>query len=283
MGPGFSRRVGGPNRFLAPRKRPNDGDSCLCRVKSLTRPSLAVFTEPIESLVPPKLSVSSRVPPDPRSLQDHAIENLRFIRDTMERAGAFTAVSGGGQTAVGVIGLLTAGVAARQSEPAAWLTVWLSAAAVSIVISAWAMWRKSKIVGTPLLSGPGRRFALGFLPPLFVGGLLTWVLYRGGHVGLLPAVWLLLFGTGVMGAGAASIPIVPVMGCSFMALGVIGLFAPPGWGDWLLGAGFGVLHVVFGIIIAFITSDDSHDVGVMGRLGINIGELFGKGGGGGGH
>lgn len=190
------------------------------------------------------------VPRDPASLQDHAIENLRFIRDTMERAGAFTAVSGGGQTVVGVIGLVSAVVAARQSQPAAWLTVWLSAAVVSVLISACAMWRKAKIVGMPLWSGPGRRFGLAFLPPLVVGGLLTVALYRAGQVQLLPAVWLLLFGTGVVGGGATSIPIVPVMGCAFMALGVAGLFVPYEWGDWLLGAGFGVLHVIFGIIIA---------------------------------
>jgi hypothetical protein len=189
------------------------------------------------------------VPRDPPSLQDHAIENLRFIRDTMERAGAFTAISGNGTTVVGVIGLAAAVVAGRQSDSLAWLGVWVTAAAISVTISALMMWRKGKVVGTPLLSGPGRRFALGFLPPMLVGALLTLALYRAGQARLLPAVWLLLFGTGVVGGGATSISIVPVMGGGFLALGTAALFVPSA-GDWWLAAGFGLLNIVFGVIIA---------------------------------
>jgi len=185
----------------------------------------------------------------PQPLADRALDNLRYIRATMERAGSFTAVPGWGQVAVGTTALIAAVGAARQSSTLTWLVVWLAEALLAMAIGGWTMLRKARAVNDSLLSGPGRRFGLSFLPPLLVGGLLTVALYFGGGRALLPAVWLLLYGTGVMTGGAFSVPVVPVMGLGFLALGTVALFAP-GMGNWLLAAGFGGLHIVFGVWIA---------------------------------
>jgi hypothetical protein len=105
-------------------------------------------------------------------------------------------------------------------------------------------------VGASLLSGAGRKFALSLCPPLLVGAILTAVLYRGGLRSAVPGMWLLLYGAGVVTGGAFSVRVVPAMGLCFMALGTVALFCPASWGNWFLAAGFGLLQVVFGIIIA---------------------------------
>ncbi|HYT03401.1 MAG TPA: hypothetical protein VEM13_00810 [Gemmatimonadales bacterium] len=186
----------------------------------------------------------------PEPLHDRALDNLRFIRQTMERAGSFTAVPGWGQVAVGVTALVAAGIAARQPTPELWLVTWLGEALVALTIGGSAMVRKAFAVHDPLLSGPGRRFGLSFLPPIVVGGLLTVALYRAGLWRALPGTWLLLYGTGFVTGGAFSVPIVPVMGVCFMATGAAALFGPAAWGNWLMAAGFGGLHIVFGGVIA---------------------------------
>jgi len=183
-------------------------------------------------------------------LQDRAIENLRFIRDTMERAGAFTGVPGWGGVGMGVTALGAAWIAHQQPTVERWLLTWVAEGWLAFAIGGIAMVRKASAGDTPLTSRPGRRFVLAYSPPILVGGLLTLALYRAGLTTILPAAWLLLYGAAVMTGGALSVPIVPVMGACFIALGTLAIFAPAAWGDPLMAAGFGLLHIGFGAWIA---------------------------------
>lgn len=193
---------------------------------------------------------SSTATEEPPALHARAMDNLRFIRETMEGAASFTAVPGWGGVAMGATALVAAYVAARQTNVVAWLTVWAAEAALGCLIAGWGMMRKARNAQTQLLSKPGRKFALSFVPPIFVGALLTIVLLHAGAAHLIPGVWLLLYGTGVVTGGAFSVPPVPVMGLCFMLLGCFAFFAPASWGNNILAAGFGVLHIIFGTIIA---------------------------------
>jgi hypothetical protein len=190
-------------------------------------------------------------PVSPRALHLRAMDNLRFIREMMEGAAYFTAVSGLGEVAVGVTALGAAWLAARQKSPGAWISVWLLEALVGALVSITAIVRKARRTDVELLSRPVQRFALGLLPPFIAGGVLTAVLFAQGSFGVLPGLWLLLYGTGVVTGGAFSVRIVPVMGLAFMGLGAVALVAPASFGDLFLAAGFGGLHILFGGIIAW--------------------------------
>jgi hypothetical protein len=179
----------------------------------------------------------------------HALDNLQYIRTAMERAGSFTAVPGAGGIVIGCTAVLVAALARRLGNAEAWLATWLGEAVLACLIGVAGAAHKSRKANLPLLSGPGRKFLLGFAPPLFAGALLTFVLYRAGLMAAIPGVWLLLYGAGVFCGGAASVKAVPVMGICFMALGTVALFAPGGWGNALLAAGFGGVHILFGILI----------------------------------
>ena len=187
---------------------------------------------------------------EPTGLHTHAMDNIRFIRETMERAGSFTAVPGWGGVLMGLTALIAAPLASRQATAEAWLAVWLTAGAAAILIGALAMYNKARAAQVPLFSAPARKFVLGFAPPLAVGALLTIVLYQAHLLSAAPGAWLLLYGTGIVTGGAFSVRIVPVMGLCFMLEGAVALFAPPGWGNALLAAGFGGLHILFGVLIA---------------------------------
>jgi len=186
----------------------------------------------------------------PVAMHEHALDNLRFIRDTMERAGAFTAVPGWGGVAMGLLAVGAGWLGARQPTGERWLAVWLGAALVALVIGLATSTRKARAAGDSILSAPGRKFLMGFVPPLVAGLLITIVMALDHHLHMLPGAWLLLYGTGVVTGGASSVRIVPMMGLCFMVLGAAALFSPPGWGSGYLVAGFGGLQVGFGVVIA---------------------------------
>ena len=189
------------------------------------------------------------IPEEPVSLHSHAMNNLRFIRATMERAEPFTGVPGWGGVAMGASALLAAAIGHFQAG-SAWLAVWLVEAVLALSIGGFAMERKARSSQASLFSPPGRKFAFSFAPPLLMGALVTVVLYRAGVPALVPGMWLCLYGTGIVTGGAFSVRIVPVMGLSFVALGGLAFFCPPIWNDAFLAAGFGGLHILFGTVIA---------------------------------
>jgi len=187
-------------------------------------------------------------PPTPIHLR--ALDDLKFIRETMERSGSFTAISGLGEILVGLSAGIAAILASRQGGEDAWLAIWLAEAVVALLLTAAFAARKAARAGERLLSRPGRQVAGGLIPPLVAGLVLTIALSSAGVTDLLPGTWLLLYGTGVVTAGAFSVRIVPVMGLTFMAFGAVTLITPDAWRDPMLAFGFGGLHVIFGLIIA---------------------------------
>ena len=186
----------------------------------------------------------------PVSMHEHVIDNIRYIRETMERASAFTAVPGWGGAVMGLTAIIAALIASRQTSANSWLQVWLVEGLLATIIGIIAVRIKMRGAHMSLQTGPARKFLFSFLPPIGVGAILTVGLIRAGLISAIPGVWLLLYGTGVVTGGAFSVPAVPVMGFCFMAEGALALFAPVKWGDTLLASGFGGLHIIFGIIIA---------------------------------
>jgi len=221
------------------------GATLLCVTKYLT-----VLDESyIHTVMEKRLRLDDR-PEQPTALSDRAIENLSFIRRTMEASGTFTAVSGLGVMTMGVLALVAAATASRFPFPEVGLRIWAATAVAASAVAGVAIARKARGRQESALSGPGRKFMLNFMPSVVAGTALTAALVTAGLTSLLPGTWLLLYGTGVVTGGAFSVRVVPAMGLAFMVLGVLGLLSPA-WGPVLMAAGFGGLHLVFGAIIAW--------------------------------
>jgi hypothetical protein len=167
----------------------------------------------------------------------------------MERSAAFTAVPGWGMVAVGATALPAAWLASHYTFNLRWLEIWICEAILAISLALVAIQSKAVRRGLPWTSGPGRKVALSFLPPVAAAALLSVPLLRVGHGGIFPGMWMMLYGVGVISGGAFSVSIVPVMGVCFMLFGAAALLLPV-IGNWAMAAGFGGLHILFGIWIA---------------------------------
>jgi hypothetical protein len=191
-----------------------------------------------------------RKSPDPIPLHHRAMEDLTFIRDTMERAGTVTSVPGWGGVAMGVTALIASWFAARQASGAEWMAVWMAEAALALAIGGAAMVRKADASRTSLFTRAGKLFVRSFAPPIVAGAVLTPIFYQAGLTGRLPGLWLLLYGAAVTVAGATSVRIIPLLGMSFMTLGTLAFLVPASWGNLLMALGFGGLQIAFGLLIA---------------------------------
>lgn len=187
---------------------------------------------------------------EPVNLGDRAMDNLAYIREAMERSTSFTAVPGYGGMLMGVTAVVAAYIAFQQAHLRNWLIVWLTEAFLAAAIGLLAMWQKSKIAGGSLTSAPARKFAFGFSAPLFAGVVITLGLWRDEHYEVMAPIWMLCYGAAVVTGGAFSVRIVPIMGWLFIAFGAATFSLPALYGNYMMGASFGLLHIIFGAIIA---------------------------------
>ena len=188
-------------------------------------------------------------PRKPDSLGDRAADDLRFIREAMARSTTFSAVPGAGGVLMGVIGSAAAATAALQPSPNRWLLVWVVAAIAAAGVGVSAIVIKAARAGLALTGATPQRFALGLAAPIAAGAAITYALWTAGTYTAMPAVWLLLYGAGVLAGGVFTVPVVRLTGALFMLLGFVAVVTPPSLGNVWLGVAFGALHISSGIII----------------------------------
>jgi hypothetical protein len=179
-----------------------------------------------------------------------ALDQIQFIRRTMENATSFTAVPGWGMVLLGVTAFAAAALARSVSSHFIWVLLWLGEAALAAVIVLTTMVRKAGGVAKLATSIPARKCALSLAPPLAAGGVLTVIFMEHHLYAALPGMWLMLYGVAIITGGAFSVRVVPVMGICFAILGAVALGLPARWPNAVMAAGFGGLHTAFGWIIA---------------------------------
>ena len=151
---------------------------------------------------------------------------------------------------MGATAVAAAYIASTQADLASSLMTWLAEAFLAFSIGLLAMWQKSKIAGESLLSAPARKFALGFAPPLLVGVIIVLGLWKNGHYYVMAPVCIATYGAAIVCGGSYSVRAVPVMGWSFIAASAVAFALPTQYGNLMMGATFGLLHIIFGAIIA---------------------------------
>jgi hypothetical protein len=195
----------------------------------------------------------------PVPIESRALGTLSYIRASIDAASSL-AVPGAAGIVMGTLGLIAAVFASLNRLRAHWLEIWLCTAVIASLLGGALMARQAARRAGTLFSTPLRKFALCLCPALLGGAVLTFVLWNQGMERLIPGMWLLLYGCAVISAStvtnAINLRLIVSMGALFVVLGVIAFAAPPATHTWLLGAGFGLLHLVFGVIIGRVNHGD---------------------------
>ena len=116
----------------------------------------------------------------PTAMDAHVLGKLRYIRETINNAGSFSAVPGSAGIAMGFTGLVAAGTASLPAFASRWMFVWLVAACIAVPLGSALMARKASTKGVTLYRGAARRFVLCLCPALIAGAVLTFALVEAG-------------------------------------------------------------------------------------------------------
>jgi hypothetical protein len=188
----------------------------------------------------------------PAAIESRALGTLAYIRASIESSSSMD-VPGMAGIVMGIVGLLAAVVVSLPRWAPHWLGIWLGAVVIALTFGGALVARRIGLSGHPRYWGPARKFLLCLCPALLAGAVLTWVLYAVGAAGMIPGMWLLLYGCAVLSAStvtsAGIARLVGIMGALFVALGAITLALPTTTHTAMLGLGFGGLHIIFGLLI----------------------------------
>ena len=187
-------------------------------------------------------------------IESHAAATLRYIRASMDGA-ASVAVPGSAGIAMGSVGLLAMALCCIPSLHEHWLGIWLVAAVVAAGVGLPLITQPASLRGLTLSGAPVRKFALCLLPALFAGVVMTGVHASSGNLHAIPGTWLLLYGCALISASVATTRTIAIVGASFAVLGLLALLLRTDLQVYVLGAGFGGLHILFGLLIGRKTHD----------------------------
>jgi hypothetical protein len=151
-----------------------------------------------------------------------------------------------------MIGIAATLLSALPQLASQWLVVWIVAALAAGALGAALMARQATRNGG-LLYAPFRKFLLCLCPSLFAGAVVTFLLWQADLARYIPGTWLLLYGCAVIAASTATssrnLRLIASMGGIFFLLGCAAYLAPASAHNFMLGTGFGALHLVFGVLI----------------------------------
>jgi len=195
----------------------------------------------------------------PVPIDSRALGTLTYIRASIESSSSL-AVPGMAGIVMGSIGLLAAALASIPAFAARWLEIWLLAAVAALLLGGALMARQAAQHGQTRYLGPARRFLLCLCPALLAGAALTSVMWQAGTTQLIPGTWLMLYGCAVLSAStvtaAVTMRLIATMGALFVLLGLLAFQLPLTSNALVLGAGFGVLHILFGILMGRASRGD---------------------------
>ncbi|AMR41751.1 hypothetical protein [Elizabethkingia anophelis] len=192
-------------------------------------------------------------------------KDLSHIRHMMERSTRFLSLSGMSGIVTGVIALLGAAYAYNylgtsgfdyegrslhtvEDKVTHLIIVALIVLVCAIFFGGLFTWRNIKKSGQPFWTMATKKLLFNFCIPLALGGLFCIGLIIHQYYILLAPMMLFVYGAALFSAEKYTLKLVRFFGISEMLLGLVALFFP-GHGLLFWALGFGVLHIVYGILM----------------------------------
>ena len=186
------------------------------------------------------------------------IEDIKAIREMMEKSTKFLSLSGFSGIIAGVAALMGACIAYYLlRDPSfsdySWMHKMLlllsdaiGVLVISIVASVWLSWRKAKRKGETLFNRTTYRILYSLAVPLVAGGIFCLIYMLKGELSTVISGTLMFYGLALVNASKYTYGEIHYLGLIEIALGLAAaLYGSCGLIFWALG--FGVCHIIYGL------------------------------------
>jgi hypothetical protein len=189
------------------------------------------------------------------------IEDIKAIREMMEKSSKFQSINGLSLIIAGLIAVTGAVFAYlyllrdpslthynRTQEVLILLAVALVVLVLAVGVITLFSWQKARKNSQKLYNKVTMRAAYNLMIPLVAGGIFSLALIFNGNVGYIAATTLIFYGLALINASKYTVGEIHVLGICEVIIGllaVIYLYHGIYW--WTFG--FGIIHIIFGIIV----------------------------------
>ncbi len=205
--------------------------------------------------------------------ENEPIQALEDIKKMMDRGSRFVSLSGWSGIAAGICALIAAWIASkkldqyginnsnpyetnatysREGSPIHLDNELLVLALITFVAAFFFAflftYLRSKKTGVPIWGFMARKVIINVAVPMLVGGLLIWRMTDYGMYALVAPACLIFYGLALINGSKFTLSEVRYLGYIQLLLGVVNLWAI-GYGLYFWAAGFGVLHILYGIVM----------------------------------
>ena len=192
---------------------------------------------------------------------EEARENLRVIRQTMERSTKYSTLSGLSGVLIGLSAiagvaltsaLLNAKIEAHQPARSAYPELgllWLCELALAVGIEFACNKRRARLIGKRVASPLGAHIIVAALPASVAALALTVFFVLHGMVPYVWDIWMLTYGLAICAVGLFSVRPVTYLGAAFVLAGALTLLLPMHAHLFMMGLTFGGFHIVYGVLM----------------------------------
>jgi hypothetical protein len=195
------------------------------------------------------------------------IQDLRQIKEIMDRSSKFITLSGLSGVAAGVIALAGAWYAYNyiytESDFYGYQMVTISPESIVSIIGLGVLIlilaigagifftaQKAKKANQKVWNSQAKRLLINLSIPLVTGGLLSLIFLSRGFIGIIAPLTLIFYGLALVNASKYTHEEIRSLGIIEIALGLLSAYFI-GFGLLFWAIGFGLLHIVYGIIMHY--------------------------------
>jgi len=190
--------------------------------------------------------------------EQSSLETLQHIRSILDKNARFLSLSGRSGVWAGIVALVAGNIARTWLAPNSPYTTTLLPRFIALAVLTFLLaglgafyftYRKNKKENQQLWNVASKKMLINLAIPLAVGAVMIAAFIQNQHFPYLIPAMLVFYGLALINGSKYTISDIKYLGLMEVILGSIALFLAPEYGIYCWAIGFGLLHIIYGMLM----------------------------------